>query len=82
MVGAVKLKELFDWMRRPVIGPYVPLRSPAFDTDPTLEQKAHAARIAMGDAYLCAVPVKRKLEEQPDTFVRIADVPEDAFPIG
>ena len=78
----MNLRQLFNDLRTPKFVVPAELKRPTFEVNADLERRANAARIAMGDAYLCAVPVKRKIQENEDTWVRIADVPEDSFPIG
>lgn len=78
------LRQLWQRLRTPVlIGPYHEIKRPTFQVDENLERQADAARVAMGDAYLCATPVKRKLiEDQPTTFVSLPHIEEGELPIG
>ena len=71
----------------PAKKPEEPLRDsaagPKFQVDENLERQADAARIAMGDAYLCAVPIRKRLVlDNPDTFVRPPAIEEGELPIG
>jgi hypothetical protein len=78
------LRQIWQRLRTPVlIGPYHELKRPKFQVDENLERQADAARIAMGDAYLCAVPIRKRLVlDNPDTFVRPPAIEEGELPIG
>lgn len=55
----MNLRQLFNDLRTPKFVVPAELKRPTFEVNADLERRANAARIAMGDAYLCAVPVNR-----------------------
>jgi len=62
-------RRFIRWLKRPlIVGPFEPLRRPAYEVDQKLEQRIRQAR-----ARLPEDSVKRLILENPDTWVKPVD---------